>query len=198
MDGGVSPYNNPALLLLMMAGQSGYNLGGGSLQPLGEREPWQLGEDNLLIISIGTGSFRHRVHGASAATFEAIDALQGLIADGQQLGLTMLQWMSAPKRAWRIDSAAGDLSRDLLGDKLGLKKPLLSFQRYDIKIESDWLKHQKNCGRDVHPDVIHSLRDFTNHKVIRLLGEIADSAAYKQVSLEHFPECFDALWTPES
>lgn len=44
VDGGVTPYNNPAFLLYRMATQPGYKLN------------WQKGEDKLLIISVGTGS----------------------------------------------------------------------------------------------------------------------------------------------
>ena len=44
VDGGVTPYNNPAFLMYRMATQSAYNLS------------WPTGEDKLLIVSVGTGS----------------------------------------------------------------------------------------------------------------------------------------------
>lgn len=44
VDGGVTPYNNPAFLLYRMATEPAYNLN------------WQTGEEKLLIISVGTGS----------------------------------------------------------------------------------------------------------------------------------------------
>lgn len=44
VDGGVTPYNNPAFLMYRMATQPSYNLN------------WETGENNLLIISVGTGS----------------------------------------------------------------------------------------------------------------------------------------------
>src|SRR5580692_7431744 len=43
-DGGITPYNNPAFLLYRMATEPAYRLN------------WKKGEDNLLIISIGTGA----------------------------------------------------------------------------------------------------------------------------------------------
>jgi hypothetical protein len=43
-DGGVTPYNNPALLLYRMATAPEYRVG------------WPVGEDRLMLISIGTGS----------------------------------------------------------------------------------------------------------------------------------------------
>jgi hypothetical protein len=44
VDGAVTPYNNPAFLLYRMATEPAYNLN------------WKKGEDNLLIVSIGTGA----------------------------------------------------------------------------------------------------------------------------------------------
>ena len=49
VDGGVSPHNNPSLLLLMMAGINAYRLS------------WAMGDDNLLMISVGTGRYRVRL-----------------------------------------------------------------------------------------------------------------------------------------
>jgi hypothetical protein len=44
VDGGVTPYNNPAFLMYRMATQSAYNL------------KWKTGEKDLMIVSVGTGS----------------------------------------------------------------------------------------------------------------------------------------------
>ena len=44
VDGGVTPYNNPAFLMYRMSTQPAYNLN------------WEVGEDKLLIVSSGTGS----------------------------------------------------------------------------------------------------------------------------------------------
>ena len=44
VDGGVTPYNNPAFLMYRMATQSAYGLN------------WKTGEKELLIVSVGTGS----------------------------------------------------------------------------------------------------------------------------------------------
>lgn len=44
VDGGTTPYNNPAFLMYRMATHPAYRLG------------WETGEDKLLIVSMGTGS----------------------------------------------------------------------------------------------------------------------------------------------
>lgn len=43
-DGGITPFNNPALLLFLMATLPEYGLG------------WEVGEDKLLVVSVGTGA----------------------------------------------------------------------------------------------------------------------------------------------
>ncbi len=61
VDGGVTPYNNPAFLMYRMATQRPYNLN------------WATGEDKLLIISVGTGS------APSAGSYNnLLDAAKGL------------------------------------------------------------------------------------------------------------------------
>ena len=49
VDGGVTPFNDPALQLLMLAAVEGYGF------------CWPTGKDRLLIISVGTGQYKGRV-----------------------------------------------------------------------------------------------------------------------------------------
>ena len=46
VDGGVTPFNDPALQLLMLAALQGHGF------------RWSTGKDRLLLISIGTGHFQ--------------------------------------------------------------------------------------------------------------------------------------------
>lgn len=193
VDGGVSPHNNPSLLMFMMAGITGHNFGGGKLQPLGERKAWKLGSDNLLLLSVGTGTCDHCAERSSVAAIDAAYALEGMIADGQQLALTMLQWMSMPDRNWNIDRSFGDLRHDLLGDGAGLRQPLLSFNRYDLVLENDWLREEKLLTTDLDDTELLELRDFTNPNSIPRLAQIAGQAATHQVKAAHFPPAFNLI-----
>jgi hypothetical protein len=181
VDGAVSPYNNPALQMLMLAGIGGYGL------------DWPLGEDNLFIVSVGTGSYRLRSDGRGIPAKQAVTALSGVIGDGEALTLTLLQWLSASSNPWKINSEIGDLSEDYLGQRQGLAKPLLRFQRYDAPLEADWLK--ENLERDFSQAELANLRDFTNPRNLRQLYEIGRKAASKQIRAEHFPSEF-AIETP--
>jgi hypothetical protein len=197
VDGAVSPHNCPALQLFMMAGISGYNFGGGELEPRGNRKAWKLGADNLLIVSVGTGSYDHRATRSTwSAGLDAAYALEGMISDGQQLALTLLQWMSMPRKAWHIDRVLSDLSHDLLGDGAGLKQPLLTFQRYDVRLESRWLEAEKIVAAPIADARLETLRDFTDPGSIPELAALAAKAAKDQVSEDDFPASFDRVWMP--
>ena len=176
VDGAVSPFNNPALQMLMVAGIGGYGL------------DWSLGEDNLFIVSIGTGSYRLRSDGGGISAQQAVTALSGVIGDGEALTLTMLQWLSASSNPWKINSEIGDLSESYLGQGQGLAKPLLRFRRYDAPLEIAWLKEQLN--RNYRPEQLESLRDFTNPSNVDALYEIGSEAAKAQIQAEHLPDQF--------
>ena len=176
VDGAVSPYNNPALQMFMLAGIGGYGL------------DWSLGEDNLFIVSIGTGGYRLRSDGRGISAEQAVTALSGVIGDGEALTLTLLQWMSASRNAWKINSEIGDLSDNYLGQRQGLSKPLLRFRRYDAPLEADWLK--EHLKREMSASELDSLRDFTNPQNARKLYEIGSDAARNQVQRDHLPDDF--------
>jgi uncharacterized protein len=176
VDGAVSPFNNPALQMLMVAGIGGYGL------------DWPLGEDNFFIVSIGTGSYRLRSEGGGISAQQAVTALSGVIGDGEALALTLLQWMSASSNPWKINSEIGDLSENYLGQRQGLAKPLLRFRRYDAPLEGPWLKERLN--RQYSPDQLESLRDFTNPRNIELLYELGSEAATAQIQADHLPDHF--------
>jgi uncharacterized protein len=187
IDGAVSPHNNPALQLFMMAGIKGYNLGGADLK-VGPGKAWPLGADNLLLISVGTGSFATKVLPGRIPHWDAAQALQGMIADGSDLGLTLLQWMSQSRAPWVVDRVARDLAGDALHVEGAPAAPLLSFQRYDMKLEHDGL----NKGRT--PNValaeLARLQELVEPKNMARLYELAQLAAKQQVHSADFPTAF--------
>ena len=195
VDGGVSPHNNPALQLFMMAGISGYNLGIADTKGGEVPRAWALGEDKLLIVSVGTGAFSHRATEQGGAALDAVNALQGMMADNHELNMTLLQWLSRTprERSWHIDSVLGDLSHDVLGlGDAAQNQPLLAFQRYDAPLEKDWLA--ANTGMSISESQLEWVRDFTSARELETMEKIGEAAAAKQVRAEHFPAAFDAIW----
>ena len=78
VDGGVSPFNNPALQAFMYATMDGYRLG------------WSPGGDNILLVSIGTGAADPEVKQTGFTAGDAIKALLSLMNDCASLQETML------------------------------------------------------------------------------------------------------------
>lgn len=66
VDGGVTPYNNPAFLLYRMATEPAYRLG------------WKTGEDKLLLISVGTGAAESLGATSAAPNRNILSAVAGL------------------------------------------------------------------------------------------------------------------------
>jgi len=66
VDGGVTPHNNPAFLLYRMATEPAYRLN------------WKTGEENLLIVSVGTGAAESLGATAAAPNKNIVSTMAGL------------------------------------------------------------------------------------------------------------------------
>lgn len=117
VDGGVSPFNNPALQTFMYATMDGYRMG------------WPVGPDNLLLVSVGTGSADPQVKKSIITAKQAVSALLSLMEDCAVFQETLLQWISSSPTAREIDRELGDLRHDLLAGA-----PLISYQRYNVAL----------------------------------------------------------------
>jgi hypothetical protein len=93
-DGGITPFNNPALLLFLMATLPEYGLG------------WPVGQDQLLIVSVGTGS--------AAALHPMLDVSNvGLLFNAKNLPSVFMNGAS-----WSQDLLCRALGRAVVGDRL--------------------------------------------------------------------------------
>lgn len=196
VDGGISPYNNPALQLALMAGLPGHNLN------------WAMTPEDLLIISIGTGHHRIKTNRESARTVStrvmsglammidgnlasdirearfAAQTLRSLVSDGEIFALKMLQSLSHPRFSWRIDGEVGNLHGMLLAQSTGTIPPLFAFQRYNLPLEMGLV--------DPHFDVAATLADreqlypIDDPGILQPAYRMAREAAESQVSIEDF------------
>ena len=73
VDGGMTPYNNPAFLLFRMATHPLYRLG------------WKTGEENLLLISVGTGMADDPSFGSNINIASNLAGLPGTLMRGIQV-----------------------------------------------------------------------------------------------------------------
>ena len=187
VDGGLSPHNNPALKMLMLAGVRRYGFS------------WPLGADELSITSIGSGWYRPRLQKNTAGRMFAFRAAakgaRGAVWDSQVHALMMLQWMSNPVDPWYINSEVEDLNGDVMGMKGG-SPGLVTFQRFDVNLDLDWIRKAApqskfvagllkiDIGRLTHDDA------FTDPGVMDLAYGIARDVAAEKVRAEHFPQHF--------
>lgn len=163
IDGGLTPYNMPVLPLLMLATLKRYGLA------------WPLGPENLSIVSVGTGRFPVKIGpGLSPAMKFAVETLTGVIQDCQSTSLTLMQWMSAPNAPWHLNGDILDLDGEFLGGK-----PLISFQRYDVLLEREWLA--QNCGSNFDETQIKRLRKMDDPAKMRDLYELGKIASEQQI-----------------
>ena len=163
VDGGVSPHNNPALQLLMLATLEGHEL------------RWPTGADQLLLVSLGTGSKTLALDQKEVMDMKAVElgvrGLSSLMDDASALNELLLQWMSSSETAHEIDSEIGDLSGDILGGG----KPLLTYLRYDVQFDDAWLKDKLKLTLDA--EQLESIAEMDRAENMDTLVEIGKAAA---------------------
>ncbi len=174
IDGGVSPHNNPALQLLMLATMKGYHY------------QWDTGEDELFILSMGTGSWEQREHikqGGFSLVPSAIGgakSLMSLMDDTTELNQAMMQWFGKPiGPSNEIDLAMGTLENEMLTDN-----PLFSYTRYDAILEADWLAKELGIT-DYSEKQIKRMRKMDVLDTMDMLSEVGKAYAEQVMSAEH-------------
>jgi predicted acylesterase/phospholipase RssA len=172
VDGGVSPFNNPALQAFMYATVVGYGLG------------WSAGPDKLQLVSVGTGAADPAVKRASFAAGQAVGALLSLMEDCAALQETMLQWMSSSTTARVIDRELGDLRDDQIGNAKHL-----TYLRYNVDLRAESVKELDNTLTDANQ--IRSLSEMDAPENMRLLHELGIRAAARDVRDADFHSQFD-------
>ena len=172
VDGGVSPYNNPAFQAMMYATMSGYRLN------------WPVGPDRLLIVSVGTGMADPSVKKTNIAAKHAVSALLSLMDDCGSLQEMLLQWMSACPTSRHLDREIGDLCDEFLGGK-----PLLTYLRYNVDLRKENV--QKLAPDVTDPETIQSLSAMDAPENMEILHRLGKRAAEQDVRAGDFPAAFD-------
>ena len=171
VDGGVSPFNNPALQAVMYATLDGYRIG------------WPSGAERLMVVSVGTGTADPRVQRSSLAAMHAINSLKALMDDCATLQETLLQWMSASPQARVIDRELGDLRHDLIGGRA-----LLSYLRYNADLSHDEVRKLDPALSD---ELIASLSEMDAPENMETLFHLGTLLADREVQSDDFPSVFD-------
>ena len=173
VDGGVTPYNNPAFLLYRMATQPAYCLN------------WDTGEDDLLLVSFGTGS------APNLGKYEADDTfLSGVASLPSNLLYAMLVEQDINCRTVGrctygapIDGELGDMIPRENGEKIPLSKDLgrhFLYARYNVELTNEGLDELGISGIDPK-----DLRKMDSVEHIDKLKRVGTAAGEQQVSLDH-------------
>jgi len=150
LDGGASPYNNPAMELFVMAALKPRadvaDAASADRVPAPHGFEWETGADSLYMLSIGTGSWRERIdvgeYRSKSAIGKAFHALRGIISDAETQTTTFMQAISDTPSASYINLNLEDLSGLTI-----VPEPLLTFRRVAPRLEAGWLK--ETLGEDV-------------------------------------------------
>jgi uncharacterized protein len=176
VDGGVSPFNDPALQLLMLAALEGHGF------------RWRTGKNELLLISAGTGTYRPSPQGPKLldkiAAAQGVRALASLMDDCARVNQAMLQWLTDCLTPWQIDRAVGDMKLDSQNGP-----HLATYARYNVLLEQAWLSSTLKV--DLSPDKLTQMRKMDKPGNMEGLAEIGRVAAKEQIKADHFPPAFD-------
>jgi len=186
VDGGVSPHNNPALQAYWLATLKGFGL------------QWAVGQEQLLIISVGTGRIPVERKPSWLAALQGVTALSSLMDDCAALVESVMQGLGHCLNEPRcIDPEVRDLSPHEMADQ-----PRFSYARYDVKIYRDAKpKEGQNDERylqelGLSAKQLAHMQKMDNAKAKHQLLELGRTAAADKVFAEHFPPAFDLPPTP--
>ena len=175
VDGGVSMHNNPGLLLFLVATLKGFPF------------HWETGADQLLLVSVGTGTARTRLQPNEVTDNKlwnwSSEVPDLLMRDASHLNHILLQYLSDSPTRTTIDSEIGNMKGDLIG-----KSAALHYLRYNVRMETNELNDLGFTDLD-----LKNLIEMSNADNRELLAEIGDKAAARLVKESHFPAGFDRL-----
>jgi uncharacterized protein len=176
VDGGVTPYNNPAFLLFRMATLAPYRLS------------WKVGEKNLLLISVGTGAAPTLDGDILSPEKNAVSNLAGL-PGALMYGALVDQDINCRTvgrcvHGAPIDRELGDLiPRDETGAEIPLSEDLgraFLYARYNAELTRAGL--DAIDLPDVAPELVSKLDSIQSIPDLRRVGEKIGA----QVKIAHF------------
>jgi patatin-like phospholipase/acyl hydrolase len=172
VDGGITPYNNPAFQLFLMATTQPYNLN------------WETGEDKMLLVSVGTG-LTPKVQpdlkvGGMHLLYQAQSLPLALMFAAQNEQDLLCRSFGKCLVGDEIDREVGTL----IGATGPTQSKLFTYVRYDAELSAEGLN---NLGVG-HLDPV-SLQEMDSVKYMKELQEVGRAIASQKVCLlEHFSD----------
>src|SRR4029077_6954773 len=136
VDGGITPYNNPALLLFQMATLPAYKVG------------WETGVDKMILVSIGTGRIPSGIGSRRGDQMNVLYHAQTIpiaLMDSISLQQDMIcRTIGFCKEGEQIDSEIGSL-RDIPAVDIGQRK--FTYFRYDHAYQPDEIESARKYSK---------------------------------------------------
>jgi predicted acylesterase/phospholipase RssA len=176
VDGGLTPYNNPAFLLYRMATELGYNLN------------WTVGEDKLLVISVGTGAAAVVEEGATDPNLGVIQNVAALPSALMYAAMvdqdTSCRFIGRCVHGAVLDREIGDMiPRDAEGNKIPLIRDLgrkFLYARYNADLSREGLDAMGL--HDIKPENVQKLDSIEYISDLRRVGR----RVAEEIKREHF------------
>jgi len=171
VDGGITMYNNPAFQAFLMATVEPYKMG------------WATGEDQLLVVSVGTGA-------SPKANADLAPDEMNLIYNATSLpSALMFAALNEQDLLCRVfgKCLAGDALDREIGDLKLAKGPvgpnkLFTYVRYNAELSEEGLATLELSG--IKPEHVQQLDSTAHIKELQQVGQ----AVAKQVKPEHFAQ----------
>jgi hypothetical protein len=172
VDGGVTPYNNPALLLFVMASSAPYQLA------------WPTGADRMLLVSVGTGRVRHARPDLRAADLNLLynaAAIPDALLSATQVEQDLLcRTFGRCRKGDPLDQEVGTLIDATIPPLPRTISPSFTYLRYDADLSQTGLA---GLGFPLlQPERVQKLDSVDSIEALRSIGE----AAARQVESSDF------------
>jgi len=171
VDGGVSLSNNPAVALLKVATLKGFPF------------HWKLGEENIKIVSVGTGysDYKEACENflGKNKLFWAKNIANFFMQDASWQNQIILQWLSNSPTAQHIDMEIETLKDDFIAGK-----PLIKYLRYNFSITESNL-NSLGLGQTYAHNEVENLLEMSNAQNREELYKIG-VAASSSILVAHF------------
>ncbi|MBN7816554.1 patatin-like phospholipase family protein [Algoriphagus pacificus] len=182
VDGGVSMANNPSLQMLMVATLKGFPY------------RWPMGEDNLMVVSVGTGMTKWKKLPQKISKSHLLNWASNLpdmfMQDASWHNQLIMQWLSNSQTGFEIDREVGILDEDILSDDPNRKKGLITYLRYNVFLDVDEMNRRFNPTKPYTQSEIDNLAAMDNAKNCQKLYDLGFAAGAQEVLASHLPAQF--------
>jgi patatin-like phospholipase/acyl hydrolase len=171
VDGGITPYNNPAFLLFRMATQPAYRL------------EWKTGERELLLVSVGTGAAPSVTAGSGRNLLGNLQNLPGDLMYAAQVDQDVnCRTFGRCVHGSLIDRELGDLVLPDQGTPAQEPGRLFRYVRYNADISQSGLEKLGFSDKEISAEAIAQLDAIDQ---VENLGRVGRAVA-REVKLAHF------------